>query len=60
MTTLAAAFQQLLAILGQLEVRFLIGGSVASGNYGMPRLTNDIDILADFNAAGVSRFCALL
>jgi len=57
---LALAFQQLLAILDRLEIPFLVGGSVASGSHGLPRQTNDIDILADFRGTDPGALCALL
>lgn len=57
---LATAFRQLLAILDRLEIPFLVGGSVASGSYGLPRQTNDIDILADFRNTDVDALCELL
>lgn len=57
MISLANAFEQLLSVLDLLEIPFLIGGSVASGSYGLPRQTNDIDILADFRNADLTAFC---
>jgi hypothetical protein len=35
-------------ILERLDIRHLVGGSLASSVHGEPRSTNDIDILADF------------
>jgi hypothetical protein len=49
MTSLRAAFQEVLATLDRLEIPFFVGGSVASGSYRLPRQTNDIDIVADFH-----------
>lgn len=60
MTTLRTAFQQVLATLDLLEIPYFIGGSVASGSYGLPRQTNDIDIVADFGSVDVSEFCRVL
>lgn len=60
MTSLRAAFQEVLAALDRLEVPFFIGGSVASGSYGLPRQTNDIDIVADFRGVDIGEFCSLL
>jgi hypothetical protein len=57
---LGPVLEQLLAILDRLESPFLIGGSVASGSYGFPRQTNDIDIVADFRNTDVRAFCELL
>lgn len=60
MTTLRAAFQEVLAALDRLEIPFFVGGSVASGSYGLPRQTNDIDIVADFRGVDIGEFCGLL
>ena len=60
MITLAAAFEDLLAVFDRLEMRFLIGGSIASGTHGLPRNTNDIDVVADLSAELVGEFCAVL
>lgn len=60
MTNLASAFRQLLAILDRLEIPFLVAGSVASGSYGLPRQTNDIDVVADFSRSDLAAFCELL
>jgi len=57
---LIRAFQQLLAILDLLEIPYFVGGSVASGSYGLPRQTNDIDIIADFRNTDLAAFCELL
>lgn len=57
MIALREAFEQLLAQLDRFEMPYLIGGSVASSSYGMPRLTNDIDILADFKGVDLEEFC---
>ena len=46
MNPITEAFQAVLAAFDQLEVRFLIGGSLASSTHGLPRQTNDVDILA--------------
>jgi hypothetical protein len=56
-TTLAQAFQELLAALDRTETRFLVGGSVASGMHGLARLTNDIDIVVDLALDRVAAFC---
>jgi hypothetical protein len=56
----ARAFEQLLAIMDVLEIPYFVGGSVASGSYGLPRQTNDIDIVADFRNTDLAVFCELL
>lgn len=60
MTSLRAAFQEVLAALDRLDIPYFIGGSVASGSYGLPRQTNDIDIVADFRGVDIGEFCGLL
>lgn len=57
MNTFATAFQDLLGALERLEIPFFIGGSVASGTHGLPRQTNDIDVVADLPAERVAAFC---
>jgi hypothetical protein len=47
-----------MAVLDQLGILYLIGGSLASGSYGLPRQTNDIDIVADFRNVDIAVFCA--
>jgi len=57
MIALATAFRELLALLDRLEIRYVVGGSVASGTHGLPRQTNDIDILAEVDEEVVDEFC---
>ncbi len=47
-------------VLEGLDVRYLIGGSLASSVHGEPRATNDIDVLADLGAGDVDRLAAAL
>lgn len=42
-----AALTPVVEALEQLEVRYLIGGSVASSAYGVPRSTLDVDLVAE-------------
>ena len=56
LTELGPVFESLLAILDQLDIPYLVGGSVASGNYGLPSQTNDIEIVADFGTADLGEF----
>ncbi len=37
-------------ILERLKIPYLVTGSMASMAYGEPRLTNDIDIVADWRS----------
>jgi len=39
--------QQVISAFEELNIRYVVTGSVASMAYGEPRLTNDIDIVAD-------------
>lgn len=54
------AFQQLLVVLDRLEIRYAVGGSIASGIHGVPRQTNDIDFIADFRNVDMTEFCRSL
>jgi hypothetical protein len=60
LTALAPALERLLSILDQMGLEYLIGGSIASGSYGLPRQTNDIDIVADFRNIDLGAFCTSL
>lgn len=60
MISLAQALQELLTTLDKVSMPYLIGGSVASGSYGLPRQTNDIDVLADFHHIDTRRLFELL
>ena len=60
MIALATAFEDLLAVLDRLEIPHVVGGSVASGTYGLPRQTNDIDIVADLTPDVIGEFCSAL
>src|SRR5579863_10438529 len=42
-----AATLPIVEVLEQLSVSYHIGGSVASSIYGLPRLTIDVDLVAD-------------
>jgi hypothetical protein len=59
-TSLRAAFEEVLSVLERLSIAYLIGGSVASSTHGLPRQTNDIDILADLTPERAAEFCAAL
>src|SRR5687768_8270348 len=47
-------------ILDDLEIRYLIGGSLASSVHGEPRSTNDVDFVADLRTEHVEPFLAAL
>ena len=44
------AFGQVIRLLEQLNIRYMIGGSLASMAYGEPRLTMDMDVVAELSA----------
>jgi hypothetical protein len=54
------AFAPLRAALEQARVRYAVGGSWASTAFGEPRLTNDVDIVADFTPENLDLFLATL
>ncbi len=43
--------------LETLELRYAVVGSFASGAYGEPRFTQDIDIVFELPASQIARFC---
>jgi hypothetical protein len=51
---------RLAAALQQLRVAYAVGGSLASSLYGVPRATNDVDVIADLRPAHVARLVAAL
>ena len=44
---LEVALLRLIEVFDKLEIRYAIGGSFASSAYGIPRATQDADVLAD-------------
>ncbi|HSH76181.1 MAG TPA: hypothetical protein VLA09_10900, partial [Longimicrobiales bacterium] len=47
-------------LLERLDIRYLVGGSVASSVHGEPRSTNDIDIVADLRPERLDAFVEAL
>ena len=47
-------------VFDDLAVPYLVGGSLASSVYGVPRATQDVDLVADIRAEHVDRFTAHL
>ena len=45
-------------VLENLRIPYMVVGAVASGAYGEPRLTRDIDIVVDLRPELVQRLCA--
>lgn len=56
----AEAFAPLRAALELAGVRYAIGGSWASGAFGEPRMTNDVDIVAEFTSQNLDGFLQAL
>jgi hypothetical protein len=46
--------------LDQMGVRYVVGGSVASSVYGVPRATQDVDLVAELFGKQVDPFVAML
>ena len=46
--------------LDQLGVRYVVGGSVASSVYGIPRATQDVDLVAELYGKHVEPIVAML
>lgn len=46
--------------LDDLGIRYLVGGSLASSMYGVPRATQDVDLVADIDPTQAEPFAAAL
>jgi len=55
-----AVVARLVAVLDQLNVRYVVGGSLASSVYGIPRATQDVDVVADLKRHHAGAFAELL
>jgi hypothetical protein len=55
-----AVVAKLAMVLDKLRVPYAVGGSVASSLHGVPRATNDVDLVADLRPAHVDRLVAAL
>lgn len=60
MNAFASALGAILAALDRQETRYAIVGSVASSQHGMPRMTNDVDLLVDFSHMDLPQFASEL
>jgi tRNA nucleotidyltransferase/poly(A) polymerase len=47
-------------ILEKAGIKYLVGGSLASSLHGIPRSTQDVDIVADLNVQQVENILPLL
>ncbi len=53
----AELLRRVIEILEEQGITYLLVGSLASGVYGEPRLTHDIDVVVELGADQVTRFC---
>jgi len=60
MTAVGSFFGRLIDALRTSGVAHMVSGSFASTYYGIPRTTQDIDIVVDFSPASLRRFLAQL
>lgn len=51
---------RLARVLGDLGVRYVVGGSLASSVYGIPRATQDVDLVAELGLPDVAAFTRAL
>jgi hypothetical protein len=51
---------KLARVFDALGIRYLVGGSVASSHYGIPRLTRDVDLVAEVRLAHADAIAAAL
>jgi hypothetical protein len=58
--SLPDGFRRLLGVLGRLEIRYFVGGSVASSTYGFARYTQDVDLVVAIALDDVEAFAAEL
>jgi len=57
-TSPAAGFLRVLDALRRLGIPYMVGGSLASSIHGIPRSTNDIDLVADLSLHHVAALVA--
>jgi len=51
---------RIVATLDELAIPYVVGGSLASSVYGIPRATQDVDLVADIKLEQVEAFTASL
>ena len=54
----AELLRRVIDVLENQGITYLLVGSLASGVYGEPRLTRDIDIVVELQPRQVSKLCA--
>ena len=60
MSTPRGAFARLLEVLRLMEIRYEVGGSVASSAHGIPQSTLNMDLVVDLAADQIEEFAAAL
>ena len=60
MKTPREAFSRILEVLDQMEIPYLVGGSIASAVHGIARPTMDTDLVVDLPVAKTDEFAELL
>ncbi len=60
MMELDEAFGELAAALDKMELRFAVAGSMASATFGVPRATQDIDLVVDLSPDEAFELATLL
>ena len=53
-------FHVLIGLLERAGISYMVTGSYGSSHYGMPRTTNDLDLVIDPSPAQVESLCALI
>ena len=60
MTDLGPAFRRLLQVFQELDIPYMVGGSLASSVHGIPRSTNDVDLVAHITTSQIEPLVATL
>ena len=60
MSSPVEALARLVEVLDRMEIRYAIGGSVASSAHGTPRTTLDVDLVVDLRPEQIGEFVAEL
>lgn len=51
---------KLTVVLDQMHIRYLVGGSLASSLHGVPRATQDVDVVAEIDESHIERLASAL
>ena len=60
MPTPAEALMRFFGVLDEIEIPYSVGGSVASSTHGTPRMTMDVDLVADLKPDQIDELVRLL